>query len=203
MLWRWAVTHWFADKLIVIHGAGSFGHMEAKYVVFALFCLLCWLLCCVIRSFIYRMYGVQGGFKNSNFKQTVIDGMAKTRRSVTKLNGNCACWLTHTNFTLAIVINKLIEAGLPAVGVSPFCSWKTNDGVVVKHNIAELKEMLDADLIPVLHGDVVLYVKKPYQHVVLRMPLSVSTGREAPTNAFVPTALETSDGCLLAANYVL
>jgi len=105
-------------ETIIIHGAGSFGHFEAKE------------------------YSVSAGFKNSVNKSLVIEGISKTRRSVTKLN--------------AIFVSKLIDAGIPAVGVSPFGTWTTRDGKVIKHNVGELQAVLDAGLVPVLHGDVVM-----------------------------------------------
>lgn len=55
-------------------------------------------------------------------------------------------------------MSRLVEEGLPAVACSPFGAWETNGGIVSKHNIPALKDMLNAGLIPVLHGDVVLYV---------------------------------------------
>lgn len=99
---------------ILIHGAGSFGHFDAK------------------------KYCLQQGIA----KEYSQEGIALTRRSVTKLNG--------------IFINKLVESGLPAVGVSPFGSWETTNGQVTKHNISDLSFMLSNGLIPVLHGDVVM-----------------------------------------------
>lgn len=63
----------------MVHGAGSFGHFEAS------------------------QYGIT---KPDTPQQTLLEGFAKTRRSVT--------WLNH------LVVSALIEAGIPAVGVSPF-----------------------------------------------------------------------------------
>lgn len=51
-----------------------------------------------------------------------------------------------------------MEAGLPAVGVSPFGSWETRNGIITKNNIKSIKYMLSGGLIPVLHGDVITYV---------------------------------------------
>lgn len=64
---------------VVVHGAGSFGHFEAS------------------------QYGIT---KPETPQQTLLEGFAKTRRSVTRLN--------H------LVVSALVDAGIPAVGVSPF-----------------------------------------------------------------------------------
>eukprot|EP00026_Physarum_polycephalum_P011488 Phypoly_transcript_11718.p1 GENE.Phypoly_transcript_11718~~Phypoly_transcript_11718.p1 ORF type:complete len:156 (+),score=23.36 Phypoly_transcript_11718:106-573(+) len=99
---------------VLIHGAGSFGHFDAK------------------------KYSLQQGIS----KEYSQEGIALTRRSVTKLNG--------------IFVDKLVTAGIPAVGVSPFGSWTTRNGVVSENNISQIATMLTNGLVPVLHGDVVM-----------------------------------------------
>lgn len=64
---------------VVVHGAGSFGHFEASQ---------------------YRVT------KPDTPQETLREGFAKTRRSVTRLN--------H------LVVSALIDAGLPSVGLSPY-----------------------------------------------------------------------------------
>jgi hypothetical protein len=63
----------------VLHGAGSYGHFEAS------------------------QYGIT---KPDTPQPVLLEGFAKTRAAVTRLN--------------QLVVNQLIEAGLPAVGLSPF-----------------------------------------------------------------------------------
>lgn len=74
---------------VVVHGAGSFGHFEAS------------------------QYGIT---KPNTPQQTLLEGFAKTRRSVTRLN--------H------LVVSALIDAGIPAVGVSPFGSCYCHNGAL-------------------------------------------------------------------------
>jgi len=105
--------------LILIHGAGSFGHFEAK------------------------KYKVSQGFpEGRNGNSEILKGISLTRQSVTKLN--------------AIVVSYLIKVGIPAVGVSPFGTWRTKTGQVVSNNVTEIQKMVEHGLVPVLHGDVVL-----------------------------------------------
>jgi hypothetical protein len=63
---------------VVVHGAGSFGHFEAS------------------------QYGIT---KPHTPQHTLLEGFAKTRRSVTRLN--------------QLVVSALVDAGVPAVGLSP------------------------------------------------------------------------------------
>lgn len=62
----------------MVHGAGSFGHFEAS------------------------QYGIT---KPHTPQATLLEGFAKTRRSVTRLN--------------QLVVSALVDAGVPAVGLSP------------------------------------------------------------------------------------
>lgn len=54
-----------------------------------------------------------------------------------------------------LVMEALSEAGLPAIGFSPSASVTADDGQVVTWNLEPLRAALDANLIPVIHGDVV------------------------------------------------
>ena len=69
-------------------------------------------------------------------------GFAETRRSVTKLN--------H------LIIDQLVREGVPAVSVSPFPSWKTDQGTLVADAADEVERLLLLGFVPVLHGDAVL-----------------------------------------------
>jgi isopentenyl phosphate kinase len=68
---------------------------------------------------------------------------AETHASVRRLNG--------------LVVDALVAAGVPAAGVSPLGCWATSRrGLVRKEtDCAIVREMLDAGLVPVIHGDVV------------------------------------------------
>lgn len=120
-------------KPVVVHGAGSFGHFQAK------------------------QYSVGAGATsasgapstgNERISSFLREGFAKTRLSVTRLNHH--------------IITTLIQKGIPAVGVSPFpiipasqrrmasetASWPWRRTL-----ISSLSETLSLGLVPVLHGD--------------------------------------------------
>ena len=80
---RCSSVYFSADRvsLQVVHGAGSFGHFDA------------------------REYGVSTGGNLAGSQHLAI-GCSKTRRSVTRLNND--------------LLGALIDAGLPAVGISAF-----------------------------------------------------------------------------------
>ncbi|KAK3747623.1 hypothetical protein QZH41_013672 [Actinostola sp. cb2023] len=69
-------------------------------------------------------------------------GFAKTRVSVTKLNHK--------------VTTFFVDKGIPAVGLSPCGSWTTSAGHVTKADISQVKDLLVAGFVPVLHGDCVV-----------------------------------------------
>ncbi|KAG6555220.1 hypothetical protein Mapa_003260 [Marchantia paleacea] len=70
-------------------------------------------------------------------------GFVATRISVTKLNHE--------------VVRAFATECIPAVGVSPFCAgWATNNRQLVRENSADVQQLLQAGLLPVLHGDAVL-----------------------------------------------
>ncbi len=115
--------------MIIVHGAGSFGHHTAKH------------------------YGLGGkaspppdGMVLTKALQT---GIAKTRRSVKKLN--------------SAVVSSLIDDGINAVGISPCL----NVPGLMAHGGDEyqgatllarsIRETLAAGLVPVIHGDAGLY----------------------------------------------
>ncbi|XP_061487877.1 uncharacterized protein LOC133387331 isoform X2 [Rhineura floridana] len=69
-------------------------------------------------------------------------GLCLTRVSVTKLN--------H------LVTNQLVTCGIPAVGISPFGTWKTASKNVIQAGTDIVKDVLDSGYVPVLHGDCAL-----------------------------------------------
>ncbi|KAG2483069.1 hypothetical protein HYH03_018052 [Edaphochlamys debaryana] len=84
-------------------------------------------------------YGVaRGPLSDSRVRQ----GFALTRASVTRLNG--------------LVVAALVEAGAPAVGLSPFGIYTTRDREVTQSGWPAVAACLSAGLLPVLHGDCVV-----------------------------------------------
>ncbi|GLC35509.1 hypothetical protein PLESTB_000199800 [Pleodorina starrii] len=69
-------------------------------------------------------------------------GFALTRSSVTRLNGH--------------VVGQLVEAGVPAVGLSPLGHYTTSNREVSASGAGAVAACLRAGLLPVLHGDAVL-----------------------------------------------
>lgn len=84
--------------------------------------------------------GVAGGgiYQSAAVRQ----GFAATRASVTKLN--------------QLVVAALVDAGVPAVGVSPCPAWTTRQRQVATDGCGGVAALLSAGLVPVLHGDAVL-----------------------------------------------
>lgn len=105
-------------KVILVHGAGSFGHFHAAEV------------------------GLHRGSTSGTAPASLLLGFSKTRLSVLQLN--------------LLVVQALVKQGLPAVGMSPACSWVCRDRAVVADGCAQVQSLLDQGLIPVLHGDAVL-----------------------------------------------
>jgi len=108
-----------AARVCVVHGAGSFGHMEASE------------------------YGIAAGTAHPEWRT----GFARTRQQVTRLN--------H------LVVGAFLDAGLPAVGCSPYPATSTAaPQVLAEAGGAALAQAataaLEAGLVPVFHGDAVL-----------------------------------------------
>lgn len=95
--------------LILVHGAGSFGHLQA-------------------------MEHLSKGF-NAN-------GVYLTHASVKALN--------------SIVVESLNRAGLNVLPVHPLSSCLLEKGNIVEFQTGHINLMLGRDIVPVLHGDVVM-----------------------------------------------
>uniref|UniRef100_A0A0B7A0G1 Isopentenyl phosphate kinase n=1 Tax=Arion vulgaris TaxID=1028688 RepID=A0A0B7A0G1_9EUPU len=103
---------------IVVHGAGSFGHHQA------------------------REYQINSGLVGTNTKEErdkKMWGFCVTRQSVTKLN--------------QLVVNSLIEAGVPAISCSPGGSWSTEKRQPTNWPNSVVAQHLRLGLVPVFHGD--------------------------------------------------
>lgn len=55
-----------------------------------------------------------------------------------------------------IVIDTLLEAGVPALGVRPSASARCRDGVLVRLDTGPTRRALEEGLVPLIHGDVAL-----------------------------------------------
>lgn len=86
-------------------------------------------------------YGVVRGWAEGPCPQR---GFVLTRQSVTQLN--------------ALVVSALLQHGIPACGVSPFPTWTTVNRQLTADSAhgATIQALLEAGLVPVLHGDAVL-----------------------------------------------
>jgi len=73
-------------------------------------------------------------------------GMAEVQAAAAKLN--------------RIVVEKLINVGLPAVSINPSSCYLTAGGKVVKIFTDSLEKLLEFKMLPVLYGDVVLDKEK-------------------------------------------
>ncbi|KAI0213009.1 Isopentenyl phosphate kinase [Lamellibrachia satsuma] len=111
-------------RFLVVHGAGSFGHHQAKE------------------------FGVNKGYVGCTAEKesSVKKGFCKTRLSVCKLN--------------QLVVNEFVASGLPAVALSPCGGWVTHNGEVIADGCQSVKALLQANFVPVLHGDCVLDTAK-------------------------------------------
>ncbi|KAL3677734.1 hypothetical protein R1sor_020690 [Riccia sorocarpa] len=101
---------------VVVHGAGSYGHFQAK----------------------------KGRVNLGDLAEDYVKaGFVATRISVTKLNHE--------------IVRALAKECIPAVGVSPFCAgWSTRNRLLERENVADVQRLLQAGLLPVVHGDAVL-----------------------------------------------
>ncbi|XP_076094941.1 uncharacterized protein LOC143065319 [Mytilus galloprovincialis] len=112
--------------------------------------------CCIVRNFLQhnkrivivhgagsfghhqaKQFNVNAGFTSEDTKL----GFCMTRVSVTKLNN--------------IIVNRLCQHGVNAVGIPAFGCWKTDNRKVIQHNIEIVNDVLANGFVPVLHGDCV------------------------------------------------
>ena len=103
-----------AKPLIIVHGAGSFGHPVAK------------------------KYAISDGLKSP----TQLIGFSETHQAMTRLN--------------QIIVDTLLEAGLPAFGVSASSMLVTKGKRLAELDFSIIKRLIDTGLVPVLYGDAVL-----------------------------------------------
>jgi isopentenyl phosphate kinase len=89
-------------------------------------------------------YGIAEGFTS----ERQVQGFAKTHQAMVKLNG--------------IVVDRLVEMGLPAVSVAPSSFVVTRDGRIDSPDFGILGQMVVRGILPVLYGDAVLDKEKGF-----------------------------------------
>jgi len=89
-------------------------------------------------------YGIAGGYRS----EIQLRGFAETHQAMVKLN--------------TLIVEALIEAGVPAIGVPPSSIIITTDGRITKLELQVLREMLKMGLTPVLYGDAVLDTRRGF-----------------------------------------
>jgi len=83
-------------------------------------------------------YGLVHGGSGSH----IAEGIVRTHAAVCRLN--------------AILIDTLNESGARAAGIHPLCSAMSREGRVVALEARPVRALMEAGVIPVLHGDVVM-----------------------------------------------
>jgi len=117
-------------SMAIIHGAGSFGHQQAKeYGVSK------------------GTTGEEGDASADTLPERLLEGIAKTRLSVTTLSHH--------------VITALVKHRLPAVAISPFPFITTEQkelcgGTLSDDAATAVVGLVKRGLVPVVHGDVVM-----------------------------------------------
>ena len=99
-------------RLLIGHGAGSFGHYWAN------------------------LYGTHLGAHDARG----WEGVVRVADAMRRLNGE--------------VVQRLLQSGVEAVAIQPSASAVTEQGMLTTMAVEPLRALLDADLVPVVHGDV-------------------------------------------------
>jgi isopentenyl phosphate kinase len=99
--------------LVIIHGAGSFGHHQAKE---------------------YRL--------SEGLNEESIKGILPTHNAVKSLN--------------KMIVDALQMSGVDALPVHPLSNCTLNNGRIENMCLTVIKRMLHSEIVPVLHGDVVM-----------------------------------------------
>lgn len=126
--------------LIIVHGAGSFGHPVAK------------------------KYNISDGLKSSD----QLVGFSETHQSMTRLN--------------QIIVDTLLEAGVPAFGISASSMVVTKDRRLVDLDLSIIKGCLELGLIPVMYGDAVLDTEQGFailsgDQLIVRLAIDLEAER--------------------------
>ena len=131
--------------IVVVHGAGSFGHFQARRYGVSKGCRGVARASTSTSTSTYTSTSTASVFDAMRDNPELLRGVAQTRQSVTRLN--------H------LVTSALIAEGVPAVGMSPFGGgWFTSGGggeVTAASAAAAalcVRTALAAGLVPVIHG---------------------------------------------------
>ena len=109
---------YYNDDMIIVHGAGSYGHIHAK------------------------KYAIGEKITNTEEKLFKIEGLSHTQASVQLLN--------------YIVVKKLQEKGIPAIGIKPSSFIMTENKRISLCDTTIVQRYVDEGFVPVLYGDAVL-----------------------------------------------
>ena len=128
------------DSLIIVHGAGSFGHPVAK------------------------KHSISDGLRS---KDQLI-GFSETHQSMTRLN--------------QIIVDALLEAGVPAFGISTSSMLVTSGRRLVDIDLSIIKHLLDTGLVPVMYGDAVLDTEQGFailsgDQLIVRLAIELDAER--------------------------
>jgi len=89
-------------------------------------------------------YGIAGGYRS----EAQLLGFAETHQAMVRLN--------------TLIVEALIKAGVPAIGVPPSSFIIAAEGRITKLKLQILREMLKMGLTPVLYGDAVLDTRRGF-----------------------------------------
>jgi isopentenyl phosphate kinase len=89
-------------------------------------------------------YGLGEGYKHPS----QLLGFSEVRKALMALN--------------KVVIDALVDQGLPAVNIQPSACCFMNNGRLSKISVKSIEEFLKRGLLPVLHGDIVLDTKRGF-----------------------------------------
>lgn len=127
-------------SLIIVHGAGSFGHPVAK------------------------KHSISDGLKGSD----QLVGFSETHQAMTRLN--------------QVIVDTLLEAGVPAFGVSASSMLTTKGTRLVDIDLSIIERFLDTGLMPVMYGDAVLDAEQGFailsgDQLVVRLAIELGAER--------------------------
>jgi isopentenyl phosphate kinase len=118
-------------RLVLGHGSGSFGHAAAK------------------------QYGTREGIplRLPPFSEK-MGGVARNAEGGEYWKGFAEVWFQASQLN-RFVMEALREAGLPAIAFAPVAAVTSRDMRVVDWDLTPLRSALDAELLPVVYGDVI------------------------------------------------
>lgn len=120
---------YYNDDMIIVHGAGSFGHIHAK------------------------KYAIGEPIATTEEKDFKMEGLCRTQASVQLLN--------------YIVVNKLQEKGIPAVGIKPSAFIMTENKRISVCDAGIVKRYIEGGFVPVIYGDAVLDLNDDIKYAII------------------------------------